>query len=100
MDANGTSDTGAIYLYRVADGVGKKRKLPLSDALNASEDATSPRTIEDIFKLVLMLETLRVVALQTYQQADFLYVLNGNSANAYYYQEAQKPWWTWMAQTG
>ena len=89
VDANGTIDTGAIYLYRVADvGVGKKTGLPLSDALNASEDSTSPRTIEDTLQTRFEAGNFKSGGSETYQQADFIYILNGNSADAYYYQEA------------
>ena len=72
VDANGTSDTGAIYLYRVADdSVGKKTGLPLSDALNASEDSTS-RSIEDTLQTRFEAGNFKSGGSETYQQADFL----------------------------
>ena len=92
VDANGTSDTGASIFTAWPDSVGKKTGLPLSDALNASEDATSPRSIEDTLQTRFEAGNFKSGGSETYQQADFLYVLNGNSADAYYYQEAQKPW--------
>ena len=55
-------------IFTVADG-------GYNGCLNATEDATSPRTIEDILQTRLDAGNLKSGGSETYQQADFLYVL-------------------------